>query len=288
VTKDASGKDVAYIAWDSTTAGLLRGRSYAIYVKAGAPAAAGPFARQGIAPPAPTPAALAPLLAQATGVGANPASLVEPLVALGATPGAPLAEQLAAVLTASQTNPKVSGMLDLLAKAHPAIELAVGRAWSGPIGAGENTVEIREYDPRTDRDVATVARLTVTAGVVVPLPAPGVPVQVPDLTATGDLLIKLRWATPPELRRRSALTRGYNAWRLPRADAERLGWLIQPPSLADLIANARRANATPILTARDFDAVSGLTFADPDAHFVRCIPELSVILSSTGAHPLGF
>jgi hypothetical protein len=268
VARDSAGRDVAYVAWQETVPGLLRGRTYALYAKPGAPAAAGAFWRQAVLPPPDTAAAMAPLLAQAAQLGFDPSLLAEPLTALGATPGAAPAEQLAAIIGAAQSNPKLAEMLVLMAKAHPGVELALGQAWTGPIGAGETTFELREFDPRTGKDMATVARLAVAAGAAAPLPAPGAPVQVPDLTPTGDLLIKLRWASPPELRRRSALARGYNVWRLPKADADRLGWFAAPPSAAALAANARRVNSTPVTTARDFDAATVLNPADPDAHFV--------------------
>ena len=43
VARNNVGQDIAYLAWDSSTPGLLRGRVYALYAKPGAPGVAGVF-----------------------------------------------------------------------------------------------------------------------------------------------------------------------------------------------------------------------------------------------------
>ncbi|MFO1502036.1 MAG: hypothetical protein U1G07_27300 [Verrucomicrobiota bacterium] len=192
VARNQTGQDVAWIAWEANTAGVLRGRLYALYAKAGPPTAASPFTRRAILPVLPTAASLAPLLAQAGGLGLEVDSIRESLTAMGAPAGVPLPDQLAALLTAAQDKPRLLEMLVLLGKAYPVVELALGRAWTGPIPAGETTFELREFDPQAQTDIATVARVSVTAGAFVPLPPPGPPVQVPDSSPAGDLASRLR------------------------------------------------------------------------------------------------
>src|SRR5690242_15342813 len=96
-TRNQAGQDMAWLAWEANTPGLLNGRFYALYAKAGAPSAPAPFERRAILPVLPTATLLAPLLTQAASLGLEVEGLGESLTAMGAPPGVSIAEQLASL-----------------------------------------------------------------------------------------------------------------------------------------------------------------------------------------------
>ena len=98
------------------------------------------------------------------------------------------------------------------------------------------TYELRELDPTTGTPGDVVGRVTVVPGTPVVLPAPGRPFQVVTNDPSDHLRVRLRWGTPPELRRLSPLQFGYNVWRIARTNAEAGNFHVNPPTLAQLTA----------------------------------------------------
>lgn len=253
IGRNSAGQPQAYLVWGGSNPLLTSGRTFALYQKPGLPDAAGPFLRQGIIVPATSEAAAATAVAQAQSLSLDlpsPANLVEVLVKSAGLPPAPgLAAGLATLANAVRSNPLIRSNLETVIPSHPALALALGRAWTGPLPEGPSTFELREWDPLTARDLRPVGRVILDTRSPSILPAPGVPLQVPDLSPAGNLIIRLRWAVPSELRRRSPLQLGFNLWRMPRTEAEARGLLIRPPSIAELKSTALRLNDFPIFAS---------------------------------------
>src|SRR5262249_51608797 len=146
--------------------------------------------------------------------------------------------------------------LIMLAHLHQSISMCLGIAHAALLDPGQTTFEVREFDFANNKDLGVVGRVTVQAGVAIELPAPGAAVQVPDNTAKGDLNVKLRWATPDELRRLSLLAYGFNVYRMKRAFAESHNYHLTPPTEAVLIGlltdpNVHQVNNLAVLKNRD-------------------------------------
>src|SRR5205085_1894203 len=90
-------------------------------------------------------------------------------------------------------------------------------------------------------------------------------------SAKGDLNVKLRWATPDELRRLALLNYGFNVYRMAKIFAESRNYHLTPPptaelrSLAGVNPDVQQVNRLPVLKAKDFDAASVLDFTSPVA-----------------------
>ncbi len=264
---DGVGQGHVYLAWDVTEPGRLRGKRFSVHGKPGLPDGTGAFVLLGQVPPPRTAEGLEPIVAQSARLGFGAAEVGPVLDALGVTAGLPLAARLAEIVGRASTNEVVELALGAVARGQPILELALGRAWSGPVPGGTWTYELRELDAATSAGGAVVARVTLDPGALVPLPAPGAPFQVQDLRASGDRRIRMRWSSPAGLRRRLALSRGYDLWRVPRADAEARQWFVQAPSIADLVRGALRVNESPILVARELDEAGVRDPALDIAHF---------------------
>src|SRR6185312_862468 len=150
------------------------------------------------------------------------------------------------ILTAFQlanTDPAIAGALPLLANANPGLQLCAGHAFSEQI-ATTTTYEVREINAATGSADYVVGRVTLVPGAAVVLPAPGQPFQVMTNSPSDHLLIRLRWGSPPELRRLAPLQFGYNVWRIPKAAAEAGNFNVTPPTIAQLYSNTNftRAN----------------------------------------------
>lgn len=277
---DATGRPWAYLTWQ-TDPSRLRALTLAVYVKAGDAGSAAPYQRDAIVRLQTDPIVLQPLLQRAVHLGQDLTaldqsidSLFEKLVPDGSLS---LAQKLSAVIRGSLDHPDHFRNLLLLARLHPAAALCLGWAYAAPIPgpAGmPSTFELRAYDTARDRDLAVVGRITVRAGQPVVLPAPGRPVEVPDLTPRGDLNARFRWATPDELRRQSMLQHGFNIYRVPAAFAQQNHWHLAPPSTPTLLAAVRdhplvhRLNRVPLLNPRDLTAAEAEDLAaDPVTFF---------------------
>ncbi|MCC6232340.1 MAG: hypothetical protein IT580_06825 [Verrucomicrobiales bacterium] len=275
VTRDGAGSDLAFVTWGAEDSGALEGRNLALYSKSGGPGATTPFERQWVVHPAENRAEAEAALAATATLGLGTAELDSVLAAWSAvlklSGDAPLAERLVA-LVQNRASETLRPALPALASVHPAVAIALGRGWVGGVGAGDSTFELRWLDGGVER--AVVGRVTVAAGVPVMLPAPGPMAEVPDSTASGDLNIRLRWATGAELRRRLPLSRGFNVWRVAAEEARASGWeagrAVSAQSLRGLLTSGRasRVNAGPVMINHFYDEASVADFATDQGSYL--------------------
>lgn len=289
-TTDAAGRPWAYIAFTPENTGVLRGRALAVYLKNGLPADPGSFVRQGVVSPELEMSLMAVFIERGRQIGEDLVELDAVLYDLYRTRGAernqiinplptppkpPLAEMLAALLNRAAGDAETASSMRLLAMGHPSVRMAMGEAWAGPLTAAPGqpvTLEVREWS--TAGDGGVVARLTLAAGQPVVLPAPGPPVQVPDLTPKGDLNIKLRWGQDANLSRQSPLSAGFNVWRVSKAFAVSNGVDAAPPSLAQLKSwvlsgHAKKSVERPVTPSKLLSLAEAANLvADSTTHFM--------------------
>ena len=286
-TLDTAGRPWAYVVLNENTSGLLTGRTLAVYQKNGLPDSAATFTYRGLIAPTNDPTACGVMLQRAQSIGDNPTALDVQLTALHRLlindidssnpptidpPPLALNRRLSAVLSRAAGDARLTQMLGLMGLVHPAVRLARGTAWAGPLQVpvgSDVTLEIRERDA-TGADSAVIARVSLRAGQPDLLPAPGPLAIVPDSTAGGDLTIKLRWATPNPLRAAGMQHNGDLAWRVSRSYAEANGFQNSPPAGAtlDALALSNPADvkrvAGPIFPSKLFSAVDVADFtSDP-------------------------
>jgi hypothetical protein len=277
-TTDSQNRTWAYVLWLATDQQLALGRSYALYAKAGGPAAPGDYERRAITGLQFEVPVIQALLQRGAALGDDLIKLeerVDNLFAALQPPAGPLAPKISAVLRGSVEDPENLNNLVLLARLHPGLNFCLGYAHAEPIGPGLTTFEIREHDKATGLDRGVVGRVTVEAGHPVVLPAPGPLVRVPESDARGDLNVKLRWGTSANLRRLTLLNHGFNVYRITRAYAEEQGFHTTVPpgsALRELSATepaVRRVHDLPVMKNRDFDAATvGDFVADPKTVFL--------------------
>lgn len=288
-TLGTDGHPWAYVTWDTSTMGPLKGHTMAVYVKPGKPTDGGVFTRQAIVKPATDPNLIRSHLVRGACLGES-LDLLDTLVndslrafqeplpgtdpieypALPATPE----ERLAALLTRPEIDVQEQ-LFPILHLLSPTASMALGQAWAGelPVGPGaEATIEVRDFDPTTQTDRSVIGRVTVIAAQHTALPAAGAPVQLPDHTVTGDLNIRLRWAMPATLLRRQMQLKGFELWRVEKALCETLNWHITPPT-----ADALQLNLGPQVRSllpvprRESETYTDLNVADfvtdPETYF---------------------
>lgn len=288
---DEDGETWNYIVWQAEDLELLRGQTYAVYRKVGPANAGQPYALRGVVEIRKDPLSLGALIHRAESLGedrdeleAHVDGLFENLMPIS---GLSLEEKLGAVIEGAEFDPEIFGTVVFLARRHPAIAMAIGMAYADPVSDGvEYTYEIRlcpttMVDPDLDCDLV-VGRLTLSSGKVVPLPAPGAPVEVPFLNNSGardgrnNLAARLRWATPDDLRRRSLLQFGFNLYRMSAEEAIAAGYHLAPPTGADLAAlvlepasTTTRVNEAPILIDPLMTTAQAVNLAaDPDTYYI--------------------
>ncbi|GDY21206.1 hypothetical protein LBMAG56_25520 [Verrucomicrobiota bacterium] len=291
---DAGGRPWAYVTLGESRPGLVTAHPLAVYVKSGLPAGPGTFAFRGLVLRTTDPTAIAVLLNRAASLGDNLADLDSALVTLHTLlitnansstvglptpPVLPLNQRLAALLSRAEGDTSLLGLLDMLGVGHPAMQLVRGLAWAGPLDVPvgtDVTIELRERNA-SGADIAVVGRLSLRAGQPTQLPAPGPLAVVPDLTAAGELNVKLRWASAPELRRLPYS--GVVIWRTTRAFAEARSWHLTPPTATVLAAFAlsnpadvKRVGPGTFTASKLFDALSVTNFhpvlGDPTTSFL--------------------
>jgi hypothetical protein len=272
-TKDASGRDWAYLLWQATTPSLLSGRTFAVYAKPGDPTNNAPYVRLSVVQLQTDARSIEPLLRRAENIGENSLQLQQDMLQLFASlmPSNSISrgDQLSAVIRGSLVDAGHYNNLVLLARNHPGVALCLGFADAQLLAAPVTTFEIRNFDLAKNQDVAVVGRVTVDVNHPTVLPAPGPPVLVPDLSPRGDINLKFRWATPDALRRLSLLHFGYSLWRVPKDFFLASGWA-NPPTLAQLLsANAansnlvRRVNRLPIVPPKTFTLAEAANVSPP-------------------------
>ncbi len=295
---DASGEKWVYLRWQSTDGELPFGTPFAVYLKNGDADSTAPLVSQGIAMPANKRSIATVLLNRSAALGANPADVAETIntyydVVRNAhmiadfnvqlpDDGTVLAEKLARLIQQARGDSRSVESLRQLALSHPAIALALGEAWAGHVSvtAGSPvTIELRSWDPATNTETGIAGRVTVNVGTPEIILAPGAPIQVPDLTVTGDRVVKLRFATSDALRRQTPIMSGFSLHRVTRAAAEAHGWDSSPPTIAALRAfetsdpaSAKNLTDGPLLIGKLFDdaMVSNFDVAppgDPITHY---------------------
>ena len=293
-TTDAQNRTWGYVALSPTDPELLKNRQLAIFSKTGDPAAPTPFTRQSVIGLQTEPATIQALLNRAATVGDKLDELERRLNNLfaGVIPSTnlTLAEKLSIVIRGSVAEPQNFGSLVLLGRLHPGVNLCLGlghlqQLTNGPL----TTFEVRSFDSGTGQAGGIVGRVTVTNTAPLILPAPGLPIMVPEKGAMGQLNVRLRWATSPELRRVALLSAGFDVFRVPEAVAIASGYVANPPTTAQLLGNPAtvRVNTQPVFKNRDYDsnAQAGDLVADPKTFFVADDNGLSQVTPPTLPHP---
>jgi hypothetical protein len=268
--RDNSNLDWSYVLLDTSDPQIIAGKRFAVYGKAGYPTNAGAFTLRGNLIQAPDVATINTKLNQSVALGQNLASLNDALaVALRTVPGITnqsLAQKVSTAFQMAATDVSIAEKVALLVQGNPGLNICAGHAFSEVI-ATVTTYEVRELDPVTGVAGNVVGRVTLVPNTPVVLPAPGKPFQVISNQMSEHLLIRLRWGTPPELRRLSVLNVGFNLWRIPRAVAEAGDFHVTPPTTAQLHANANfvRANRASVFATMDYNTGSGSGAADDPA-----------------------
>lgn len=278
--EDTNGETRVYLLWQATQADRLKNRTFAIYEKLGDASAPGTYSQVGIAALKTNPGEVQVALNDAAYIGEDLTQLesdidemFEGLIDLGGplSPG----DKLAAIIAGAAADEELYQRLLFLGRVHPGVNLGLGLAFTKRIDhTGLATFEIREYDPVAETDLNVIARLTVDAGSpAMPLPAPGDLFEVPREDGQGHLNVRLRWATPNDLRRVSLLQYGFNVYRMTKLFAESNNFHVSPPLTQDLLnltgsnpADVVRVNRAPILSTADYDNASVVT-APNDEYF---------------------
>jgi hypothetical protein len=293
-TTDAQNRTWGYVVLSPTDPSLLKNRQLAVFSKTGDPSAPTAFTRQSIIGLQTEPATIQALLNRAATVGDKLDDLENRLNNLfaGVMPSTnlTLAEKLSIVIRGSVAEPQNFGSLVLLGRLHPSVNLCLGlghlqQLTNGPL----TTFEVRSFDSGTGQAGGVVGRVTVTNSAPLILPAPGLPIMVPEKGAMGQLNVRLRWATSPELRRVALLSAGFDVFRVPEAVAIASGYVANPPKISQLLGNPAtvRVNTQPVFKNRDYDsdAQAADLVADPKTFFVADDNGLSRVTPPTLAHP---
>jgi hypothetical protein len=267
-TIHSGAQDWSFLLIGSENPSLLAGKRFAIYAKSGTPNNAGTYSLRATITQQTDAGAITSLLNQSVVLGENLTSLSNALnVALHNVAGAtnlPLAQQTLTALNLANADYSMLQTVSLLSHNNPGLSLCLGQAFSEVI-SGVTTYEVREVSAASGVAGDVLGRVTITPGSPVILPAPGFPFQVSSSTALDDLRIRLRWGTPPELRRVALLSYGFNVWRMPAAIAVQMGFSNAPPTLSQLYSNAVLANDSPAMATKDFTTLSGSGGADDPA-----------------------
>lgn len=272
VTQNAAGEPWAYIAWQSTGAGVPRG-PFSVHAKPGGPDSAAVYSRVAIVEALYDPAVIGSVLSRARNVGEDLDELEETArrLFLDILPdgGFELEELLALVFHGAENNPEIAETLTLFARMHPGVALCLGWGYAMPLPDGETTVEIRRHDLSTGADTSVVGRVTLDPAVDYRLPAPGAPVDRTLTDSRGHLNVRLLWGTDAPLRRQAPLHYGFNVYRLDRAladeqdldsgDVPRLEQLL---ALVEKDPRAVRVNRLPALAAEEFTEAQAAAAAD--------------------------
>jgi hypothetical protein len=276
--RDNSNQDWSYVLLDTPDPQIIAGKRFAVYGKAGYPTNGGIFTLRGNLVQQTDIATINTKLNQSVVLGQNLVSLNDALATavgtnvvglLRSVPGITNQTLPQKVLTAFQmatTDVSIAQMLALLEQGNPGLTICAGHAFSEAVGT-VTTYEVRELDLVTSVAGNVVGRVTLVPNAAVILPAPGKPFQVASNQISEHLQIRLRWGTPPELRRLSVLNVGFNLWRIPRGVAETANFQVTPPTPAQLHADANfvRANRSTVFATMDYTTGSGAGAADDSA-----------------------
>jgi hypothetical protein len=268
---DPAGQNWAYLSWQSNDPDSLASATFAVYGKTGDADSTNAYTRRAVVRRQTDPQAISALLDRSVKLGFTLAELDDSVNALfrDALPAGntfTLGQKLSTVFRTASPD-KFQTLLGV-GRLHAGFNMALGLGAAEPIAAdATRTYEIREYDALADRDLGVLGRVTVTAGVNTPLPAPGPAFEVRDhpenddstFTSRTNLVIPLRWSTPEPLRRTGLAHYGYNVWRMTEAYAVANGFAAASPTTAQLKAFAalpsppvRRVNRATVLSDKAF------------------------------------
>ncbi len=277
-TTDPEGAPLAYLAWQAEDSSLLEERHFAIYAKAGPADSLEPYVLLGITRTQTDARTIESLLARAAALGDDLPLLEERLdslfEAILPSEDLSLSQKLAAAILGASLEPRFQENLEILARLHPTVNLALGLAFVSRMTDTVQTFEVRDFDVASERVTGVLGRVTVTAGVPVELPAPGMAVAVPLEDARGHLNVRLRWATPDPLRRLSLLQSGFNLYRVPQDLAEANNLHGPAPDRDDFLQfiagnpGAVRVNEFPVSPARPLTATEATDGEDLSTYFL--------------------
>lgn len=278
---NAAGEEWVYLFWQPSDPSAFGSKTLAIYAKPGNTRSTRQFLQTGIAAVQTDPRVIRPMLERAAAVGDDLAELDEHLTGLFQNvvpaPGVSLAEKLAAVAHGFSSDPSLGSRMLLLSRRHPGAAMAFGLAHAEPYASTNSTqmtYELREFNVEQSRATTVLARVVLTRGAPLQLPAPGPVIEVPTNGPTADLLARIRWSTPDELRRLTPAMNGYNVYRVERSRAVALGLTngAAPGVLAQLALSdpsVERVNVQPVMLPKEFTAATAADLvADPSTAFV--------------------
>jgi hypothetical protein len=293
VRLNAASPDMAYVVWSPPAPVFPASMAVSVWLQ---PNSSGQFSRVAVVQSVKDEPAVALLLARSAALGLPASSITTEINTLLATwqprsadirpdkslapdlAALPLSAKIARALQRAADFPSAATALRQMAITQPALRMALGQAWAGPIPPGNpSTIELRRHDPATNSDSDVLGRVTLTPGSGIPLTTPAPAIQVPDLTPSGDLTIKLRWSVPDALRRQLHHTTGFILHRILKSSADRTGFSANP-TLAQLKAFAAAnpsayalASISPIPAAKLMDAAQAADFSpvsgDPSTFF---------------------
>ena len=265
--QDSGGHNWSYVLIGTPQPPLLAGKHFAIFGKPGFPTNAGTFTLRGTIFQQSDPNAINALLNESIALGENLTSLSNALnTLLYKVPGItslPLPQKVGTGFQVAATDPNTAQMLGLLAHVNPGLTLCAGQGFAEQITA-ITTYEVREVNLATGIAGDVLGRVTIIPGAPVILPAPGYPFQVVTNDPSDDLRIRLRWGTPPELRRLALLGFGFNVWRIPLTNALAADYNTNPPTLTQLYSDPHftPANQAPVMATKDYSTGHGAGAAD--------------------------
>ncbi len=268
--RDGTSQDWSYVLLNSPDPAVVAGRRFAVFGKPGDAGSPNPFTQRGTLIQQTDAGAINALLNQSVALGEDPNSLNDAFARVFGTnivgllshvPGItnqPLPQRVLTALQLAAADPELAESLAMLGNGHPGMNLCLGRAFSELINS-VTTYELRELDAVSGAPGDVVGRVTVTPGAPVVLPAPGPPFQVVTNDPSDHLRVRLRWGTPPELRRLALLQSGHNVWRISRSVAEAGNFHITPPTPAQLhsLLEFSQVNRGPVIPPVELDLGSG-------------------------------
>jgi len=294
-TVGADSANWAYLIWRSPGPSTLNGRSVAVYLQT---VPNSTFTQMGIVNPTTAIPAIQLLISRAATLGADNAACDKDLrdllrrknwagnvvggIATNTSPfdNKPLAEKISAVVARALQTPEDMASVQSVAHVHPALRMALGRAWASPLpaGAGPMVVELREWTGGVDGGV--IGRVSLTPGQGESLTAPGRVVQVPHLKPKSDLTILLRWSVPDALRRQQLHVLGFHVYRVDATFAENNGLPLNatPAQIESFVTThgplvMDRVTTTPVPVKKLYDDADVDDFefeidpAEPAEHF---------------------
>ena len=286
----ATSKNFAYLLWQAEDPALLRGATYAVWLKPGTAASAAPYTRVSTVALQTRASILATIvdsmpaaLGDAATLGA---ALDELLGSLVPAAELPLGDKLSAAMQAAQNDPAIHQRLTLLSRGQPILAVCMGIAAVVELPATVTTIEFRTQaggggDPSAPFD-RVAGRVTIDLASPPPIPAPGPPVHVPDTAPSGHLNAKLRWGVPNPLRRASPLTFGYNVYRMNKAFAEAGGHHTTPPTPAALAA-LLASNPTEVTQVNEFAVMPVKLFTPAEAANLASDAATHFVVDDNGA-----